>query len=268
MIENVALLVISCDKYSDLWDDFFNLKERFWPDCRLKCYLATDSREYSREGVEVIHFGNERNWTKCVRIALQSIESPYVLTMLEDAFVFCNIDNAVVENDISFVISHKVDYLCLEIKRRFEPQKMELFAPNIRVITPHQKYGVDTAAAIWNKEYYLRKLSIVDCSAWQFEIDRCNEASSEKGITGLTLYDDRAPLNISMEEIVRLGKFNPAAVKNYKKIGYIIDTKERGTLSWLVVFKERFIMSFSNECLTKRFLKKIAQLFGYKFFTE
>ena len=40
----LAILMLSCDKYSDLWDDFFNLKERFWPDCPYHCYLATDTK--------------------------------------------------------------------------------------------------------------------------------------------------------------------------------------------------------------------------------
>lgn len=48
----LAILVLSCDKYSDLWDDFFNLKDKFWPECPYSCYLATDTKEYNREGVQ------------------------------------------------------------------------------------------------------------------------------------------------------------------------------------------------------------------------
>ena len=52
--DKMIMLLLSCDKYSDVWDDFFNLKERFWPDCKFKWYLVTESKNYIRKNVSTI----------------------------------------------------------------------------------------------------------------------------------------------------------------------------------------------------------------------
>ena len=36
-----AILIVSCDKYSDLWDPFFKLFFKFWPDCPFNIYLLS-----------------------------------------------------------------------------------------------------------------------------------------------------------------------------------------------------------------------------------
>lgn len=50
---NMVILVLSCDKYKYAWDDFFNLRDKFWPDCPYKWYLVTESADYSCNGVMV-----------------------------------------------------------------------------------------------------------------------------------------------------------------------------------------------------------------------
>jgi hypothetical protein len=35
LCDRIAIPVVSCDKYSDLWQPFFALFDRFWPDCPL-----------------------------------------------------------------------------------------------------------------------------------------------------------------------------------------------------------------------------------------
>lgn len=258
---------MSCDKYSGIWNDFFNLKERFWPDCPYKTYLATDSKEFSREGVEVIHFGNIREWSKCVRETVNRIDSPYVCLWLEDALICETVDIGIWDSDLKYIIENKVDYFCVEIKRRFKPEEMTLAAPHIRVIDPHQRYGVDTAVAIWERNYFLEKLR-KDCNAWQFEVDRCTEAATEEGIKGITLYDDRHPANVSPIEVLRRGELRPQAIKFFEGIGYNLNTKELPVMSRWNVFKEKVRRIAANSKYGRRTLKKIGKLLGFYVYTD
>ena len=158
--KKMAILVLSCDKYSATWDNFFDLKDRFWPDCNFQCYLATDSKEYCRPGVTVLHFGDCRMWSKCARIALAQIDAPYVSLFLEDAFIYKTIDNNIVNENVDFVEDNKVDFLTMEKKRAFIPREQwNYFSNSIVKIPPHQRYGVETSAAIWNKQFLIKKLS-------------------------------------------------------------------------------------------------------------
>jgi len=264
----LAILVLSCDKYSDVWNDFFNLKERFWPDCPYRCYLATDTANYERDGVEVIHFGNIKTWTVCAKKALEQIDEPYVALFLEDAFIYKTIDTKIIADNLQFCITNRVDFLTMERNRMQKTMTVEdQVAPHIWHIDRHQKYGIDTSAAIWDKVFLRQALEKEDCNAWQFEVNYCREAESEDGLQGEIFFDDRQPFNISPVEIVRLGKFNPDAIRFYKRIGYEIDTSKRDVMNY---YQKSFInlkMALSKIPVLSNILKGISRVFGVKFFS-
>ena len=265
--DQLSIIVMSCDKYSGIWDDFFNLKEKFWSDCPFKTYLATDSKEYKKDGVEVIHFGNIREWSKCVRETVKRLDTPYVCLWLEDALICEKVDSEVWQSDMKYIIENKVDYFCVEIKRRFKIEEMEERAAHIRVIDPHQRYGVDTAVAIWERNYFLNKLQ-KDCNAWQFEVDRCAEAATQEGIKGLTLYDDRHPANVSPIEVLRRGELRPQAIKYFDGIGYHLNTNELRVMSRWNVFKETVRQKAASVKFGRKILKKIGKLLDFYVYTD
>lgn len=270
MIENkdLAILVLSCDKYSDIWDDFFNLKEKFWPDCPYPCYLATDSKQYERKGVKLIHFGNIRTWSICAKKAIMEIKEPYIALFLEDALIYKTINSGVIEENFHFVKENKVDFLTLERNRMDKKLKEDdQVAPHIWRIDRHKKYGIDTSAAIWEKEFLLRALEKVDCNAWQFEVNYCRDAESEEGLQGNIFFDDRQPFNISPVEVVQLGKLSTDAIKFFKKHGYAIQS-HRERMGWfqMLYFRER--NRLEKIPFLGRIIKAVCKLFGVKFFTD
>ena len=265
--DQLSIIVMSCDKYSGIWDDFFNLKDHFWLDCPFKTFLATDSKEFYREGVETIHFGNIKEWSKCVRETVKKLDTPYVCLWLEDALICEPINTDVWLSDLQYIINNRVDYFCVEIKRRIHPEEMTEVAPHIRVIDPHQRYGVDTAVAIWERNYFLEKLQ-KDCNAWQFEVDRCAEAATLDGIKGLTLYDDRHPANVSPIEVLRRGELRPQAIRFFDSIGYHLNTEGLPTMSRWNVFKETLRQKAANAKHGRSLLKRVGKLLGFYVYTD
>ena len=45
---DTAILVASCDRYSDLWGPFFGVLAKRWPDCPLPIYLGMNHRGLRR----------------------------------------------------------------------------------------------------------------------------------------------------------------------------------------------------------------------------
>lgn len=264
----LAILVLSCDKYCDLWDDFFNLKERFWSDCPYPCYLATDTIDYQREGVQLIHFGNIRTWSICARKAIEQITEPYIALFLEDAFIYKKIDTSIIANDLQFAIEEKADFLTLERNRMQKSLTIEdQVAPHIWRIARHTKYGIDTSAAIWEKGFLIKELEQEDCNAWQFEVNYCKEAASEEGLKGNIFFDDRQPFNISPVEVVRLGKLNPLALRYFKKLGYTIDTSKRKKLGLIMTLWDNSENYFAKIPILSKIIKYVCKLFGKEFFS-
>ena len=269
--ETLSILVLSCDNYSDLWDDFFNIKDKFWPECPYQWYVVTESKHYERENVNVIKCGRELNWAGRFRKAAQSVQTPLVGVFLEDYFINAPVDNARIEGLVAFAIERGVDYLDLGnvFKHKINQPNRQYYSDHLMIIDKHLRYGLDTAAAIWKKDYLLDKLGEGDYSAWKFEADRCAEAASEEGYKGLILVDDRLSFNVSEIPVVVQGMFYPPIIEDFRKRGYEIDTSKRKVMSRWQMFKYDFKRKCGNIPFGHKFMKWFGTKFlGYKFFTE
>lgn len=268
MDNRLSILVLTCDAYSDLWNDFFTLKEKFWPDCPFRTYLITESKGYKRNGVSVMQMGKSLNWSGRLREALKRIDTPLVLPILEDFFIYKKIDNKIILEDVEFCVSHLVSFLTLQYKSIIESPQRKYFDKYV-IIPKHEKYPVTTESAIWNKNYFLSKLGEDDYSAWQFEVNMCNEAKTEQGIDGLLLCDERKPINITEVPIVIQGKFYPLGISFFRSLGYSIDVSKRKIMTTSDVIKYRLKVKLSQIRFCRKQMKFIAsKLFGYQFFTD
>lgn len=267
----LEILVLSCDKYSDAWDDFFNLKERFWPNCPYQWHIVTETKDYQRDRVDTILCGLDLNWAGRLRKAVQSVNSPYIGLFLEDYFIKAPIDNDKIASYVSLMQREKVSYLTLgNVFRHILSQPdLEHFSEHLVVIPQHLKYGIDTSAAIWDKSFLLEKIGDGDYSAWQFEIDRCKEAESVSGLGGFLLCDDELSFNVSEIPVIIQGKLYPPAIKYFQDVlGYHIRSN-RKIMSQYEVFKYRFKTRMSHVKHGRRVLKWIGTHFlGYSFFTD
>lgn len=93
--KKVAILVISCDKYSDLWETCSKIFNLYWPDCQYDKFLASNNIPYSNDGFKPILMGNDASWSYGVKTALIQLEKDYdyVFTLLEDYYFIDKIDN-------------------------------------------------------------------------------------------------------------------------------------------------------------------------------
>lgn len=48
----IAVLIVSCDKYSDLWDPFLRAFDRYWPDCPFTVSLLSSHIHLERRGIK------------------------------------------------------------------------------------------------------------------------------------------------------------------------------------------------------------------------
>ena len=268
MDNRLAILLITCDEYSDLWKDFFTLKDKYWADCDFPTYLVNNSMPFNWPGVNVINCGDGVKWSTRVRHALSQVEADYVIPILEDHLISNKVDNRYVKELFEYVIKNNVDYLAFENKRVILPETKWQKVSDFVVVPNHLKYGVDTAAAIWKKEFYGEKIGQGDYTAWQFEVNMCNDAISEKGLGGYILWDPNNALSINEIEVVRQGKFRPEAIVFFKNIGYDLDTSHRPVMTKFESFKDNFKGRFARIKFGRRFIKRIAKIFGYKFFTK
>jgi hypothetical protein len=265
----MAMLLLSCDAYKDLWNDFFNLKDKYWPDCPYTFYIVTENASYDRPGVKVVTCGNDLNWSGRLRYAINSVNSEIISVFLDDYIFESEINTNLIQQHLDYFVNNNVDFFNLgDIFRHVIDCKKSIYiAPHIQRIPKHLKYGIDTSAAIWKKSFLLKLLGTDDYSAWQFEVDRCAEAASEEGLSGNILCDDRMPYNITKIPFVIQGKVYPPCVSYFKKKGYQIETN-RPLMTTKEVVRYKIKVHASRIPFGHKILKWIGSKFlGYRFFT-
>ena len=269
--ENLSILVLSCDAYSDLWEDFFNLRDKYWIDNTIRWYIVTESKDYKRNGVSMIHCGKDMNWAGRFRRAVEIVTTPYVGIFLEDYFITDMVNINRVKSLVELMKQEGVSYLNVGdvFGNIIHMSNKEYYADNLIRIPNHMRYGISTVSAIWERTFLLQKLGDGDYSAWQFEIDRCHEAASPQGLGGFLLCDEKRSFNVSTIPVVIQGKFYPEAITYFKHRGYNIDTSKRAIMSIKQVFLYKLKARMSKIKFLRKQLKWIgSNILGLRFFTK
>src|SRR5262245_55076537 len=91
---NCTLLVSSCDNYSDLWEPYFSLLKRHWPDVPFPVALITEEKRPEISGVRPLCVGSNLDWSTRLKRSIEAVGTPYVLLTLEDFFIRRRVDSA------------------------------------------------------------------------------------------------------------------------------------------------------------------------------
>ena len=108
-----ALIIPSCDHYSDVWEPFFVQFFKYWPDCPFPVYLISNFRKYPDPRVNALLTGKDPGWGGSMRLALEIITTPYFIYMLEDIPLKEKTDTARILKLLSIVIDEQAAYLRL-----------------------------------------------------------------------------------------------------------------------------------------------------------
>ncbi len=258
-LAQAAVLVASCDNYSDVWSVFFELYHRFWPDNPLNTYLLTNFLEPNYKDVQILNIGEDISWSDNLLSALQRISEEYIFLFIEDLLLIDFVRTTSFEKHLSWAIEHHVNYL------RFNPSTAPNIALNneIGIVSPHSVYRTSVVASLWKKEV-LEALLKKGENAWEFEhhgavrSDRYNEFYST--------YSEHFPVVNSIIKRV----WERSAIKKLQRLGININPKARKvmTISEGIVWKCKLLRSKIFSYAPHRFRRSIKRFFqrdNYKF---
>jgi hypothetical protein len=168
-----AILVLSCDKYRDLWNPFFDFFFKYWPDCPYKIYLSSNFIPYERQGVASILSCELTNWSNETILVLNQIKEDHVLVILEDYFIYKRVDHILVEKCFNYLSENNGLFIRLAI---FPKDHRELWDYNlteeeqIGKIKKDQMYPINLQVGIWSKNGLMEIIKEGE-SPWEFEIE-------------------------------------------------------------------------------------------------
>jgi hypothetical protein len=170
--KDTALLVLSCDKYADVWPPFFDFFERYWKNCPYKIYLGVNEKEFVRDGVTVLKSGPARSWTEDTRAILEQMHERNIMLLLEDYFLNGAADEEKLEQCIALLENEAAIFMRIACfpADHFSDYAYDKLAhtPWCGKTRPDAPYRVNLQAGLWNREGFLHMLSGTE-NPWEFE---------------------------------------------------------------------------------------------------
>lgn len=223
--EDLAILLYSCWKNSDMWAIFIKLFQKYWSDCPYQVILLTDRYEGEKEqyGFDEI-VALDANWHDMIMAGIEKAGTEYVMLFMDD-YLLCDY----IENDrISFYVEEAKRHHAANIRFMESPTIVaEVYEKDsaYNYYEPGTAYSFSTQVGIWSVEC-LKKYVRPDWSAWDFE---------RKGSVEVKDYDH--PLlaardyTFPYEEGVRKGKWMDNGIRLCHRNNIKLDFTKRKPMS-------------------------------------
>ena len=218
-LPDVALVVLSCDKYSDLWSSFFRLFFHYWPNCNFPIYLCANRNKFDDSRVTTVLSGYDHDWSSSLKKCLDQINHEYVWLFFDDVFLNKQVNLNKISRLIKFLKERKPNYLRF---RRFPKPEREI-EKHFGECLEGSLYRT-SIFAIWKKETLINLL-LKGETAWDFENKSIERARSLPGFFGV--YEDY----LSYIHGVEKGLWIRPAVKCLQQLGCNLDLSRRSQMT-------------------------------------
>lgn len=176
MKNRFTVVVSSCDKYEDLWDPFFRILKAEWPRLereQITIILNTEHKTFCLEGLNIktlqLYDEDEASvWTERLRRTLESIETDYIIHILDDFFLNDKVRDDIIDRCVKWMddrsgismFCFKETYVSKNIRdNRYEGfERRPLFG----------QYKFNCQAALWRRTRLINYLKKNE-NPWEWE---------------------------------------------------------------------------------------------------
>ncbi len=251
---HLSILILSCDRYADIWPHFFTLFYKYWPDCPWRVFLGTNKIKLNDPKVVSLSIGEDANWADSAQKIVEKIPTDYFLVLLEDFFIRKTIMTNEITNCLLLLKELKGGYLRL---RPFpKPDRHIPAYPAIGMIEENAPYRLALQAALWKKDVFLRLVQPGE-TAWDMEVKGTERSRSIPEAFYCT-WDT----TIHYRAGITLGKWSPVGLKICQEEKMQIDFSRRSKMTSEEVRKLKILEVFNNlvGVVPWKFRKAIKQL--------
>jgi glycosyltransferase involved in cell wall biosynthesis len=174
-VYSCAVLVVSSDKYQDLWRPFFSLFRQYWPDCPFPVYLGSQRAAGEFENVRMLQ-STDPTWSGSLRSFLSQLDCLNVLLLLEDFFLSEKVPTEKVLEQLAAL--RQMGGNVLRLYPNPAPTIKLAAQPGIGEQHRLVPFRVSLQASIWDRNALLSLLRDGE-SPWEFEINGTIRAQAQ-----------------------------------------------------------------------------------------
>ena len=222
----MKILVISCDKYQDIFEPFHYCMEKYWPNHPEIIYVTETIKNkfYRTESLDA-------EWTERVKHAVELIDDDYILMMCDDVFIR------------DYVNKDRIDYLLSAAKLLKDFCAMSFISgvkprPDLKVNqieglidighVVNDRYHNSVNCTLWKKDMLIKCLTGLPINVDEFEQDKTRFNGEY-----YTSLNQNWPIKWGRENyrvcvaLVR-GKWTKECIQFFNSENYYIDFEKRG----------------------------------------
>lgn len=263
-MDNLTMLILSCDKFSDLWEGHIWLLEKNWPDRDFETIIVTDApTDRTFRGVKIIAAGSNVEWSDRLAFALNEISTEYVFITLDDYFLIKRVPNEGVCELVNMMENEHIDYVRLFKRPKRASREQVGNHRKVFWVDLNCKYSVNLYSGIWKKSF-IESTVTESKSAWNYEVSLTQKAQYYGAKCAVSYRDEFVIL-----DVVRKGKLLHKAASYFKRHPGIYEG-DRPVNSWsyemqlnIQIIGARYLPLWMHKYV-KAFLRKR----GRQFFSE
>lgn len=200
MNQSFAVLVLSCDKYADVWSPFFKCFRENFPQGDWPVYLGSNTKKCHEPGVVTVLSGSDPDWSTSFKRILQQIPEKKIFVILEDILLSSKTNGNVLKSVVDFMFEKNANLI------RYRPPASDLATDNplIGECLKGAPYRA-TVCGFWDRDYLL-DLLLEGENPWNFEILGSYRTAYSDGFYAMTI-----PL-FEFQNVIEKGHWVPACV--------------------------------------------------------
>lgn len=149
-MNKIALMLNTCDKYSDVWPVFFEQIKKNWGLENFVVYINTESKEYPNADFEIKYLHSKNtSWSGRLKNSVLSIDEEYIINIPEECIIEEKVDINLFRKSIEMM------------------QKNKNIASICYVKIPGLKYEKDSNYPFIRRKYDYRNLICQQCCIWR-----------------------------------------------------------------------------------------------------
>lgn len=158
---SVAIVVNSCDAYSDLWDIFLLCMSEYWGNCNYQIVLNTESKNYSIQDeinfdVLTHHYssGGKDLWGARLISTLLDINAEFVIVLYDDFLLNSQVNQDRLDELIHLMsVNSRIGVIYLT--KLLGVEKGKSWGNDLAEVAPYADYRLNSSPAIWRKDTLL-----------------------------------------------------------------------------------------------------------------
>ena len=174
-MNNIAVVISSCDKYSFIWEAYKTIFQKYWSDCPYPIYFITNNMDAPFG--QTIRVG-DLDWASGVIKALNKVKEKTIVWLLED-YWFTNMVNTLDLNKLcTFINTTECDHIRLYVSNQSKQIPRQKFTEDLDLLNKEEDYRCSLNAGLWKKNILLNLIESGN-NIWDSEHIMTNKSRSK-----------------------------------------------------------------------------------------